>query len=241
MAGLAALVMRGAVLPAVLVVAGWIERHEVGLAPMTPVPDVARAALAFVLMDYTTYLWHRLNHVVPFLWRFHRVHHTDLALDVSTAFRFHVGELSLSVGARALQITLIGVGPTVALVWETVELAATAFHHSNLRLPIGVERALNRVLVTPRMHGIHHSIVEAETNSNWSVLFSWWDRVHRTVRLNVPQEAIAIGLPAYRDPTELRFVRLLAMPFAPARAAWMLPSGRHPERRVAGDPGQLAA
>jgi hypothetical protein len=118
------------------------------------------------------------------------------------------------VGTRALQIAIIGVGPMLILAWEAAELAPTAFHHSNLRLPIGLERALNGVLVTPRMHGIHHSIVEDKTNSNWSVVFSWWDRAHGTVRLNVPQEVITIGLPAYRDPAEVRLLPLLKIPLA---------------------------
>lgn len=240
MAGVAVLVMRVALLPAVLAMAGWAERYELGLTPMAPVPGLARAALAFVLLDYTTYLWHRLNHGVPFLWRFHGVHHTDLDLDVSTAFRFHFGELLLSVGTRALQITIIGVGPMLVLAWEAVELAATAFHHSNLRLPIGLERTLNGVLVTPRMHGIHHSIVEDETNSNWSVVFSWWDRAHGTVRLNVPQAAITIGLPVYRDPAEVRLLPLLKIPFGAQRPTWILPSGEHPERLFSSDPGRLA-
>jgi sterol desaturase/sphingolipid hydroxylase (fatty acid hydroxylase superfamily) len=241
MAGLAMLVMRAALLPAVLAMASWAELGGFGLAQMAPVPDLARGVLAFLLMDYTTYFWHRLNHVVPFLWRFHRVHHTDLDLDVSTAFRFHFGEMLLSVGARSLQITIIGVGPMIALAWEAAELAATEFHHSNIRLPIRLERALNRVLVTPRMHGIHHSIVEGETNSNWSVVFSWWDRAHRTGRLNVPQGSITIGVPAYRDAAELRLASLLKMPFAVQRPTWTLPSGGHPERVFPGDARRLAA
>jgi len=241
MAGLAMLVMRAALVPAVLAMASWAERHGFGLTQMAPVPGLVRAALAFVLMDYTTYLWHRLNHVVSFLWRFHRVHHTDLDLDVSTAFRFHVGEMLLSMGARSLQITIIGVGPMIALAWEAAELAATEFHHSNIRLPIRLERALNQVLVTPRMHGIHHSIVERETSSNWSVLFSWWDRAHHTVRLNVPQPAITIGVPAYREAVELGLVSLLKMPFGAQRPTWILPSGGHPERVVSGDARRLAA
>jgi sterol desaturase/sphingolipid hydroxylase (fatty acid hydroxylase superfamily) len=236
----ATLVMRVALVPAVLAVAGWVERHEIGLIPRVPIPGAVRALLAFVLLDYTTYLWHRLNHVAPVLWRFHGIHHTDLDLDVSTAFRFHVGELLLSVGTRALQIILIGVGPALALAWEAAELVATMFHHSNLRLPIGLERGLNRVLVTPRMHGIHHSFVEGEASSNWSVMFSCWDRAHGTVRLNVPQDAITIGLPAYRDPTELRLLPLLKRPFAPQRPTWILPSGGAPGRIVSGDPRRLA-
>ncbi|HET7341734.1 MAG TPA: sterol desaturase family protein, partial [Methylomirabilota bacterium] len=148
------------------------------------------------------------------------VHHTDLDLDVSTAFRFHVGELLLSVVWRSAQILAIGVSPALALGYEAALQAATAFHHSNWRLPPRLERALNLVLVTPRMHGIHHSVVEAETNSNWSVIFSWWDRAHRTLRLGVPDETLHIGLPAWRDPRELGVGRLLALPFRRQRPAW---------------------
>ena len=227
-AAVAMLVMRAALLPTVLALAAWAERHELGLAWMVPVSGLPRGVLAFLLMDYATYLWHRANHAIALLWRFHAVHHTDLDLDVSTAFRFHFGEMLLSIGVRSLQILIIGVGPLVALVWEAVELAGTVFHHSNVRLPIGLEGALNRILVTPRMHGIHHSVVERETSSNWSVVFSWWDRVHGTARLNVPQDAITIGLPSYRDPGEIRFVALLKMPFEAQRPTWIAPEKRPP-------------
>ena len=112
----------------------------------------------------------------------------------------------------------IGVSPGPALVYEAALEAATAFHHSNWRLPRALERTLGRVLVTPRMHGIHHSIREAETNSNWSVIFSWWDRLHRTRRVGVPDETLRIGLPAYREP--LGVLRLLALPFVRQRPAF---------------------
>jgi sterol desaturase/sphingolipid hydroxylase (fatty acid hydroxylase superfamily) len=148
------------------------------------------------------------------------VHHTDLDLDVSTAFRFHAGELLLSIGWRGAQILLLGVGPGVLLAWEAAIQAATAFHHSNWRLPATLERALNAVLVTPRMHGIHHSVVEAETNSNWSVIFSWWDRLHGTRRAGGLDGTLAIGLPAYRDPGELGVGQLLTLPFGRQRDAW---------------------
>src|SRR6266567_1640233 len=91
------------------------------------------------------------------------------------------------------------------------------FHHSNLRLPLGVERRLCRLVVTPRMHGIHHSIVKNETDSNWSTIFTWPDYLHGTLRLNVPQEKITIGVAAYQDPSELTLGRVLALPFGPER------------------------
>ena len=139
-------------------------------------------------MDLTFYYWHRLNHTRPLLWRFHNVHHADPDMDVTTSFRFHWGEVLYSTVFRLLQVGLIGVSPLTYLVYEVVFNGATMFHHSNLRLPVAWERRLNRVFVTPRMHGVHHSAVGPETNSNYSVIFSWWDRLNRSLRLNVAPE-----------------------------------------------------
>ena len=220
MVALAALVLRLAMVPAAVAVAGASERAGVGVLRWLPLPAAVAAVLGFLLLDWTVYVWHRLNHRAPPLWRFHLVHHTDLDLDVSTAFRFHAGELLLSIGWRSAQIVVLGIGPGLVLVYEAAMEAATAFHHSNWRLPLALERALNLALVTPRMHGIHHSVEEDQTNSNWSVIFSWWDRLHRTLRLGVPDETLTIGLPAYRDPRALGVLRLLALPFVRQRNAW---------------------
>jgi sterol desaturase/sphingolipid hydroxylase (fatty acid hydroxylase superfamily) len=237
----AMLAMRAALLPLVLGTATWVDAAGIGVTRLIPLSPAARGVLAFMLMDYTTYGWHRLNHVVPIFWRFHRVHHTDLDLDVTTAFRFHFGEMLWSLAARTVQVVVIGVAPLPALVWEGVEFGATLFHHSNLRLPITLERVVNSLIVTPRMHGIHHSIVERETNANWSVLLSVWDRLHRSLRLDVPQAAVVIGLPAHRDARELDLVSLMLMPFRKQSSAWLLPSGGHPDRGVAGDTHRLVA
>jgi sterol desaturase/sphingolipid hydroxylase (fatty acid hydroxylase superfamily) len=220
MVALAAATLRLAMIPAALAVAAAGERAGLGLLRWLPLPPALGAALGFLLLDWTVYVWHRLNHRVPLLWRFHLVHHTDLDLDVSTAFRFHAGELLLAVLWRSAQIVAIGAGPALVLVYEAAMEAATAFHHSNWRLPPRLERALNVALVTPRMHGIHHSAREAETNANWSVIFTVWDRLHATLRLDVPNETLTIGLPAWRDPRELSVVRLLALPFVRQRPAW---------------------
>jgi sterol desaturase/sphingolipid hydroxylase (fatty acid hydroxylase superfamily) len=223
---LAAVTLRLAMVPAAVAVASAGEAAGVGLLRWLPLPSAVGAGLGFLLLDWTVYVWHRLNHRAPLLWRFHLVHHTDLDLDVSTAFRFHAGELLLSVGWRSAQIVLIGVGPGLVLVYEVAMEAATAFHHSNWRLPAAVDRALTLGLVTPRMHGIHHSVQEAETSSNWSVIFSCWDRLHRTLCLGVPNDTLTIGLPAYRDPHELGVRRLLALPFTRQRDAWVWRSRR---------------
>jgi sterol desaturase/sphingolipid hydroxylase (fatty acid hydroxylase superfamily) len=203
----------------------WTAQEPFGLAQVLPLPQVARAAIAFLLMDLSFYYWHLANHRVSLLWRFHNVHHIDPDLDVSTALRFHFGEVAFSAGFRVLQVILIGVSPLTYALYEIAFQAETLFHHSNVRLPIALERLLNLVLVTPRMHGIHHSQVRRENNSNFSVVLSFWDRLHRTVRLNVPQTALAIGIPAYTSPEDHRLWNALAMPFRRQRDYWRRPDG----------------
>ena len=173
-----------------------------------------------VLLDYTLWWWHWASHRVPFLWRFHLVHHVDRDLDASTALRFHFGELALSVPVRALQVVVIGVDVQGLWLWQTILFASILFHHSNVRLPARIERLLVLLIVTPRMHGIHHSDVIEETNSNWSSLLSAWDFLHRTSRLEVPQESITIGVPAFNDPRDVTLGRILVLPFQHQRNDW---------------------
>lgn len=200
-----------------------VERRRWGLLKRARLPVWLEVALAIGLLDYTLYLWHVLTHRLPFLWRFHVVHHIDLDLDASTALRFHFAELALSVPWRAAQVSLLGVSPLSFSVWQTLLFLSIMFHHSNLRLPINFERRLNRLIVTPRMHGIHHSIVREETDSNWSSGLTLWDYLHGTLRLNVPQEEITIGVPAYRQPEEVGLLEILVMPLTAERPAWLLP------------------
>jgi sterol desaturase/sphingolipid hydroxylase (fatty acid hydroxylase superfamily) len=195
--------------------------------------------LGFLLLDLTIYYWHRINHTWPLLWRFHNVHHVDPDLDVSTSFRFHFGEILYSTVFRILQVGLVGVAPFTYVVYELVFQLGTMFHHSNLRLPVKLERWINRVLVTPRMHGVHHSAVGPETNSNYSVVFSWWDRLNRSLRLNIPQGQVIIGVPGYLRPQDNGFLALLALPFRRQRPYWRWPSGKaavRPESQKGPDP-----
>ena len=165
--------------PAVEASLGRVAATSFGLLHLVALPAPLRIALGFLLMDLSFYYWHLLNHRVPLLWRFHNVHHTDPDLDVSTALRFHFGELAFSAAFRMIQILLIGVSAWIYVAYELFFQANTLFQHSNVRLPIRLERILNQVLVTPRMHGIHHSQVQPETNSNYGVVLPWWDRSHR--------------------------------------------------------------
>lgn len=234
------LVLRLLLIPVVLAAAAWAGRHDLGIARMPPAPEVIRGLVALLILDYSMFVWHWLNHRVPFLWRFHNVHHTDLDLDVSTAFRFHFGEMLLSVAVRSLQVVVAGATPLVALIYEICLEASTEFHHSNVRLPYRLEKVLIWFIVTPRAHGIHHSVIERETNSNFSNFLLWWDRLHGTVRLNIRQDEIVIGVPAYRDARELTLVGLLVMPFRKQRKPSPVDPGPQPERpQPPSGPGRL--
>lgn len=205
--------------PVVGPLARRVQRHNLGLLKLVRLPVKLEVLLAVLLLDYTLYIWHYLTHKVPFLWRFHLAHHVDLDLDASTALRFHPGELILSVPWRAAQVRLFGIAPFSLALWQTLTLMEILFHHSNLRLPLGLERRLSRIIVTPRMHGIHHSIVRRETDSNWSTIFSWPDYLHGTLRLNVPQQAVTIGVAPYQNAAELTLGKILLLPFQKMRSA----------------------
>jgi len=204
-------------IPAMVWLAIQNQQWRIGLNYLFEVPQWAHYAISFLLLDYSNYLWHILLHKFPILWRFHLVHHTDLDLDITTAFRFHFGEMIGSIIFRGAAIILIGVSPVMVLIYEIAFEAATQFHHSNIKLPFRFEKILNYLIVTPRMHGIHHSMIKKETDSNYSIIFSFWDRIHKTVRLNIPQSEIISGVPSYHDEKELTIGKLLKLPFTSIR------------------------
>jgi hypothetical protein len=141
----------------------------------------------------------------------------------------------LSAFFRAGGILMIGAGPIAVLIYEVTFEASVAFHHSNWRLPFRLERVLSWFIVTPRMHGIHHSIVKRETNSNYSNLLNVWDRIHRTIRLNIRQSEVVIGVPGYqKDDDDLSVFGLLTLPFRRQKEYWRLPDGTHPDREEGG-------
>jgi len=230
LAALSAAAVQIAEQPLVGPLARAVERHGWGLLHRAALPAWLEACLGIALMDYTLYVWHVLTHRIPWLWRLHAVHHVDLDLDTSTALRFHFAEIVISVAWRAGQVVLIGVSPLALSAWQTLTLLSVMFHHSNVRFSIRMERWLNRFIVTPRMHGIHHSIVREEADSNWSSGLTLWDRLHGTLRLNVPQDEVTIGVPAYRRSEEVTLGKILEMPFGRQRPSWQLPGGERPRR-----------
>ena len=158
-------------------------------APLEMVADV-------LLLDYTLWWWHRWNHEVAPLWRFHAIHHADADMDSSTALRFALGERMLSSVYRALQVLLVQPSELSYRVWQTMLFASILFHHSNIRLPQRIDDRVARHLVAPRMHGIHHANVIAWSLMNYASLLTWWDEVHGKLLLDVPQEEIVIGAPS---------------------------------------------
>lgn len=191
----------------------WVERRNAGLLPALGLPPAVETAAGVVLLDYTLYWWHVLLHRVPWLWRAHLAHHVDPMLDTSTALRFHWAEFLASVPWRLAQVLLLGIRPRTLSLWQKLTFAEVMFHHSNLRLPLELERRLCRFVVTPRMHGIHHSVVDAERNSNFSSGLTVWDVLHGTLKTDVPQHAIRIGVPDYPTPPDVSLGRLLALSF----------------------------
>ena len=152
-----------------------------------------------LLLDFLIYWWHRANHVVPVLWRFHEVHHLDEFLDVSSAVRFHFGEVALSAVFRALVIVVFDMSIVSVLVFETLVLALAAFHHSNLRLAPRLERGLARVVVTPSIHWVHHHAVRRDTDSNYATILSLWDRLFGSRSPTARTAAMPIGVEGERD------------------------------------------
>lgn len=223
----ASVALRLSLVPTLVKAASLAEKHNFGLLRMLPLSPLAGNILGFLLLDYGSYRWHKLNHRLPLLWRFHQVHHADLDLDVSTALRFHFGEVLISDLYRGGWAFLAGVSPKLVLVYEIFFEAATNFHHTNLKLPEKTDRDLANFIVTPRMHGIHHSVVKKETNSNFSVIFTIWDRLHQTLRLDVPQDQINIGIPYVRK--HKRAKELMVMPFEHL-SEWKFPNGEIPGR-----------
>jgi sterol desaturase/sphingolipid hydroxylase (fatty acid hydroxylase superfamily) len=189
------------------------ERRALGVVPVLRLPGAVAMLAGILLLDYTLYWWHYLTHRVPALWRFHQVHHLDQEMDATTALRFHFGEIAISLAFRAVQIAVIGPSPMTVAVWQLFLFLCILFHHSNVRLPLPFERILARLVVTPRMHGIHHSIVPEEVNSNWSSGLTIWDWLHSTLRTEAAQQSLTLGVPGFLGPSESTALEALKLPF----------------------------
>jgi sterol desaturase/sphingolipid hydroxylase (fatty acid hydroxylase superfamily) len=180
-------------------------------------PPWVETILALLLFDLWMYLWHRANHRIPFLWRFHRMHHTDDQLDVSSALRFHTGELIFSSLLRLAIVPLLGLGLSQLILYETLLQPIILFHHSNVALPERIDRLLRAMIVTPNMHRVHHSQEKFETNSNYSSVFSFWDRLGRSFRRRPDPLTLRYGLPEFPEEKWQTMAGMLRTPLASPR------------------------
>ncbi len=208
-------VMASAIFAAsMLFVTEWARQQPFGLLHWLALPAWAEWPLGLVLFDGWMYTWHRLSHRVKFLWRFHAVHHSDREMDVTSAVRFHTGEIVISSLARLGVLPLIGLTMPQLFTYEAILLPVILFHHSNIRIPSGLDRALRCVITTPWMHWVHHSAWQPETDSNFSSVLSVWDRIFGTFRLREDPRTIQLGLDDGQEDGEWQsLLSIIASPF----------------------------
>lgn len=190
----------------------WAEKAGFGVLRVFELPWWVEGLIAVLIFDFFTYWWHRFNHEIPFLWRFHRVHHSDPEMDVTTANRFHVGEIVLSSLLRVPLLILLGADMWQLALYEFLMFPVVQFHHANIQLPDAMERAFRTVFASPVMHKIHHSDDVKETNSNYTSFFSLWDRVFGSYRTREDFHMINLGLKEYREPEDQTALGILTTP-----------------------------
>jgi sterol desaturase/sphingolipid hydroxylase (fatty acid hydroxylase superfamily) len=191
----------------------WSREAQFGLLWRIDLSTPAALVVGFLLLDCWQYIWHRANHAIPLLWRFHAIHHADTNLLTSSGVRFHVGELVLSNLLRAGLLPLLGVSIEALVLYEAVSLPVVLFHHSRLQLPEQWERPLSWVIITPRLHRVHHSAYRPETDSNFASVLSIWDRIFASRREVDDPGSIELGLgEAYVKESD-NLAHALARPF----------------------------
>jgi sterol desaturase/sphingolipid hydroxylase (fatty acid hydroxylase superfamily) len=206
------LIFSGALVSTVM----YVHTHQLGVLNLVQAPSWVKVLVTVAFMDFMLYVWHLLNHEIPLLWRFHRIHHSDLNMDVSTATRFHFGELAVSAIIKISLIFFLGASILGVLIFESGVVLCAQFHHSSLKIPKWFETIFWSLFVPPSMHRIHHSVIIKERDTNYGTLFSLWDRIFGTLLTNVDQAGIRIGVSAYQKPDKLNFLQLIVMPFTSA-------------------------
>lgn len=196
----------------------YVGQKDWGLFNLMDLPLWLEGLIALVILDAAIYLQHVATHKVPLLWRLHRVHHSDLDVDVTTGLRFHPIEILLSLLYKSTLVALLGVDPLVVLIFEALLNGATLFTHGNIALPPRLDRTLRQLFCTPDMHRRHHSVVRAETDSNYGNVLSLWDRAFRTYFWEpaLGHDNVVLGLADERAPDRLGLVNLLRLPFRKA-------------------------
>lgn len=193
----------------------WVGRQGWGVFNYVDWPFWVEVILSVILLDFVIYLQHLMFHAVPLLWRLHMMHHADLDYDLTTGTRFHPIEIIISMGIKAVAISVLGAPPVGVIIFEILLNGTAMFNHGNFYIPLGVERILRLLVVTPDMHRVHHSVLPSETNSNFGFNLPWWDRLMGTYRAQPTKghDGMTIGLNQFRDPARLTLPRIIALPF----------------------------
>jgi sterol desaturase/sphingolipid hydroxylase (fatty acid hydroxylase superfamily) len=188
---------------------GWGVLNQFELDPLLAI------IIAVVVMDFTIWLQHVMVHAIPLFWRLHRMHHADLDYDLTTGARFHPLEIILSMGIKLAVIMLLGPPVVAVLIFEVILNALAMFNHGNIRMPLGLDKVLRLLIVTPDMHRVHHSVQDDETNSNFGFNLSIWDRIFGTYKAqpDLGHEKMIIGLDRFREPRDNTLPRMLVQPF----------------------------
>ena len=212
------------------------EAQGYGLLNTVALPASITIPLGVAALDLALYFQHVTFHAVPALWRLHRVHHSDLDVDVTTGTRFHPIEIVISAGVKCAAVAAIGAPAIAVLVFEVLLNATAVFNHANVTLPPAFDRRLRWLLVTPDMHRVHHSIVYNETNSNFGFNLPWWDRLFGTYRAQPASghEMMTIGVDAFRSPEDVRLDRLLVQPLLDTPGGYAINRRPDAPKEVAG-------
>ena len=200
---------------AAIAAALWAEENQFGLFRTLDLPIWLAGVVGFFLLDFAVWLEHVASHKIPILWRIHRMHHSDVDFDVTTALRFHPLEIILSMAWKSAVVAAFGIPVLAVLIFEIVLNGAAMFNHSNWKIPLRVDRWLRFLIVTPDMHRIHHSVHLRETDSNYGFNFPFWDRIFRTYTQDPKdgQETMTIGLNEYRGKKTAGLAWALLLPF----------------------------
>jgi sterol desaturase/sphingolipid hydroxylase (fatty acid hydroxylase superfamily) len=191
-------------------VSRWASGAGVGLLNQTVVPAWVAIPASVLGMDLVSYFWHRANHRVLFLWRFHQAHHSDPDYTVTTALRFHPGELLLALPLRLLAVAALGVPIAGVIIFEVTFAFANFYEHGNIELPLKFERTVGQVFITPALHRRHHSRESRLLDSNYGTIFSFWDRLLRSYGENTSGVRVETGLPGIERP--IGIMGVLALP-----------------------------
>jgi sterol desaturase/sphingolipid hydroxylase (fatty acid hydroxylase superfamily) len=190
----------------------WFSKEFAGiLSSMNH--NVFKILIGIILFDLWMYFWHRLNHEVYFLWRFHRMHHTDPNMDSTTAVRFHPLEIIFSYCLNLIVLGLLGLDFTFLAIYNTVMVPVILFHHSNIAFSEKMDNLLNYFFVMPRMHRIHHSEIWGETNSNYGTIFSFWDRLFKSFVTRPDIKSVTYGIGTFKKAKWQHVGGMLLLPF----------------------------